>query len=229
MVATAGTDNDWWSRHPAVTLALGVALVAGFFYFILRSSWRGWRRKTEPNSARLADLRDFILWVTFVTLAVAAVAIPNRGSIQAAIISYVALSGAAAVAVSSVAAWRAKRLERRADENELRESGFPVRPHQVSWPTVAALWYFACGFGVLALSMVLALPLIALGIADPNNSSDPALLAALATAGTVWLGLSALLMLHRYRRRREANRDYWREYRRAMARPQAVEDGQGAE
>jgi hypothetical protein len=228
MVATAGTGNDWWSRHPAVSFALGLALVSAFFLFLLRSSWAGWRRKTEPRSARLGNLKDFILWATFVALATAALAIPDRWSAKGQIISYALLWGAATCAVVSAAAWRAKRIERRADENELREHGFPVRPHHISWQTLAVFWYFSSGCGVVALFMVLAIPVIALGIADPNDIDDPALLAALATAATVWLAVSAFFMLRRYGRRREANREYWREYRRAMVRAQSREDGQGA-
>ena len=227
MAATAETGNDWWSRHPAVSLALGVALVAGVFFFLLRSSWKGFRRNAEPYSARLGDLRDFILWATFVALAAGVLAIPNRWSVKAQIVTYVFLSGAAAVAVASAAAWRAKRLERRATANELREQGLPVRAHQVSWPTVGVLWYVASGCGVTVLFMVLAVPLIALRIADPSDISDPALLAALAAAVTVWLALSAFFMLRRYWRRHAADREYWREYRREMARTQALEDAQG--
>jgi hypothetical protein len=124
---------------------------------------------------------------------------------------------------------RAKRSERRANEDELRETGRPVRQHQISWPAVGVIWYLASGCGVPMLFMALAVPLIALRVADPNNLGDPALLAAVAVTISVWLGLSALVTIRRFRRQRQTNREYWREYRRAMARAQALEDEQSAE
>ena len=212
----ASSDNNWWSRHPSVLIAVGITIGCGPAVLVLWRSWRSWRVEDTLLSLRLESVRDGMFAVGWIAIVITALVVPEDSDVKGSLLIAVLLGPVVAGGVTHLLVQRQRRSERRATEAELQKHNLPLRRRVLSWKIVAVLCYFLGPFVILFVALVLAIPVeLFMGEA----SQDVGMLAVVGTAVAVWAIGSLAVTLRQLAREYHANRAYWREYRAALHSP----------
>jgi cytochrome bd-type quinol oxidase subunit 2 len=205
--------DGWLTQHPAVAIALALAVMTVPAMLILRQSWARWR-STGPKSRRLEGLRDVVFAGYWICVTAVAILLPNHYLTVPVLWNATVILVVWCGSLQALVTFKHRQERHEADE-ELRRQGLPARIRVMSWKRAALLCCAIFPFILMALVFVAA---VALAVIFPKADYDAESMTVVVTAVLilsvlVWGPPAGYLTLRQYKRQRVAEREFWSHFR----------------